>query len=68
MTKTKDKAAEAAAYDKFVVESITLSFKGGIATDGQINRVQVFQYGRMIQMTKEQAQTLAKEILRRFPQ
>lgn len=48
-------------------DSIQVRFKVGVTTDGKIGRIQIWQYGSMIQMTKEQARTLAQEILRRIP-
>lgn len=43
--------------------SITLKFKTTIASDGGINRVAIHQYGNMIQLTGEQARSLANTIL-----
>jgi hypothetical protein len=49
--------------DSVKVESLTVSFKRGIAPDGQITRVFVRQYGSFIQMTTQQARSLAKTLL-----
>lgn len=64
----KDKPDKDKDQDKVKIDTIQVRFKAGVTTDGQIGRVQIWQFGSMVQMTKEQARTLAQEILRRIPQ
>lgn len=45
------------------VESVFLTFKGGLTPDGKVTRVNIRQYHALVQLTIEQARSLARTII-----